>query len=76
MKKIGSTGSMIPEHKRLPPETHKARNYLKDVMIAFQAILSVKIAQFINISLLVLSDAHSSKTLSFYYPTFGGISFV
>ena len=51
--KVRSTGSTLPEHSRVSPGKHKARNYLKDVWIAFQAICSVKIAQFIYISLLV-----------------------
>ena len=53
LKKVGSTGSMLPEHTRFFPGTPKARNYLKDVRIVFQALFSVKIAQFIYISLLV-----------------------
>ena len=53
LKKAGSTGSTLPEHQRQSPGTHKARHYLKDVWIAFQAICSAKIAQFINISLIV-----------------------
>ena len=50
---MGSTGSSLPEHPRFSPGTRKARNYLKDVWIAFQAICSVSIASFINISSLV-----------------------
>ena len=53
LKKVGSTGSTLPEHSRISPGAHKARNYPKDVWIAFQAICSVKIAQFIYISLLI-----------------------
>ena len=53
LKKVGSTGSTLPEHQRFSPGTHKARNYLKDVWLLFQAICLVKIAQQINISLLV-----------------------
>ena len=33
------------EHPRFSPGTHKARNYLKDVRIALQAICPMKIAQ-------------------------------
>ena len=44
LKKVGSTGSTLPEHSRLSPVTQKARNYPKDVKIAFQAICFVKIA--------------------------------
>ena len=40
LKKIGSTGSTLPEHQRFSQGTHKARHYLKDVWIAFQAICS------------------------------------
>ena len=53
LKKVGSMGSTPPEHSRFSPGTHKARNYLKDVWIMFQAICSVKIARFINISPIV-----------------------
>ena len=53
LKKVGSTGSTLPEHPRFSPGTHKASNYLKDVWMVFQAICSVKIARFSNISLLV-----------------------
>ena len=44
LKKVGSTGSTLPEHSRFSPGKHKARNYLKDVLIVFQDICSVKIA--------------------------------
>ena len=44
VEKVGSTGSMLPEHPRFFPGTHKARNYVKDVWILFEAICSVKIA--------------------------------
>ena len=44
LKKMRSTGSTLPEHSRLSPVTQKARNYPKDVKIAFQAICFVKIA--------------------------------
>ena len=35
LKKVGSAGSILPEHSRFFPGTHKARNYLKDVLIHF-----------------------------------------
>ena len=53
LKTVGSTGSTLPEHPRFSPGTHKASNYLKDVWIVCQAICSVKIAIFSNISSLV-----------------------
>ena len=53
LKKVGSTGSMLPEHPRFSKGTPKASNYPKDVRIVFQAIYSIKIAIFSNISLLV-----------------------
>ena len=43
LKKMGSTGSMLPELPRFSPGTHKASNYLKDVWIAK---CSVEIARF------------------------------
>ena len=43
-KKRRSTGSTLPEHSRFSPGKHKARNYLKDVLIVFQVICSVRIA--------------------------------
>ena len=66
LKKVGSMGSTLPEHTRFFPGTPKARNYLKDIRIIFQAICSVKIARIIYISLL-------AQTLSLYYPTIDGI---
>ena len=54
LKKVGSTGSTLPAHSRFSPGTHKTGNYPKDVMIAFKAICSVKRAQFIYISLLLV----------------------
>ena len=52
--------TQIWEHGEHAPGTPKVfasntqdNNYLKDVWIAFQAKCSVKIAQFINISLLM-----------------------
>ena len=59
LKKVRSTGSMLPEHPRFFPGTHKARNYVKDVWILFEAICSVKIAWFINISPLLPVAKHS-----------------
>jgi len=50
--RVEKMGSTLPEHPRIYTGTHRARNYLKDVCTAFQAICSEKIAQFINISLL------------------------
>jgi len=41
LKKVGST---LPERSRFSPGTHRARNYLKDVWISFQAGYSMKIA--------------------------------
>ena len=33
MKKVGSRGSMLPEHRRLSPGTHETRTHLKGVLI-------------------------------------------
>ena len=52
--RVEKVGSTLPEHPRFSPGTHKARNYQKDVRIALQAICSMKIAGFINISILVM----------------------
>ena len=77
LRKVGSMGSTLPEHLRFSPGTHKANNYLKDVSIAFQAISSLKIAQFINIFLYYLLHSvvmpYISKTLTLNYPTISGI---
>ena len=44
LKKMGKTGSTLPEHPRFSPGTNKLRNYLKDVWIVVQTIRSVNIA--------------------------------
>ena len=64
LKKVGSTGSMLPEHTRLFPGTHETRMHLKGVLImAFQAIPPLRMAQLMIFPLKYLSSLHNLKIL-------------
>ena len=53
VEKSGEHGEHAPGTPKVFPRNTQCKNYLKDVGIVFEAICCVKIAPFINISILV-----------------------